>query len=179
MKVCRCCAVEKEFAAFPLRDGKVDTRCLDCKAAYHLAWREKNRAKRAAYDKAWATANKERALATKRRWVEKNPEKSKECVAAGGRKWAKKNVHKINAKTSRRKALRLQATPAWADSKAIDQYYLIARFLTEELGTPFQVDHVVPLQSKQVCGLHVQTNLSILPAAWNAKKGNRTWPGKP
>lgn len=59
------------------------------------------------------------------------------------------------------------------------QYYLIAGYLSRELGVLFSVDHVVPLKSDFVCGLHAQTNMSILPAAWNAKKGNRSWPGMP
>ena len=60
-----------------------------------------------------------------------------------------------------------QRTPSWADSNAIAAIYRKAR----ELG--HTVDHVVPLQGKNVSGLHVEYNLQILSRAENSAKGNR------
>lgn len=129
--------------------------------------------------KDWYALNGDRVQAKNTEWRAANPEKAKANQERATARWRAANPHRVTAKQAKRTAAQLQATPKWADSKAIDQYYLIASYLSVELNSPFQVDHVVPLQSKQVCGLHAQTNLSILPAAWNAKKGNRTWPGKP
>lgn len=79
---------------------------------------------------------------------------------------------KNNAKAAQRRAVKLQATPVWADKEKIKEVYRQARKLSKEFGVEFQVDHIVPLQSDIVCGLHCWENLQLLEASLNKSKSN-------
>ena len=79
-------------------------------------------------------------------------------------------------KAWQRRMLRLrQATPKWVNWEKIHALELQRDRLNEAAadGELFHLDHVVPLQGAVVCGLHVHTNLQIIPMAENVKKGNR------
>lgn len=73
---------------------------------------------------------------------------------------------------SRRRAARLKAMPVWANRQEIDALYAQAQALTESTGTDWHVDHIIPLRGKNVCGLHVETNLRVISAHENHRKAN-------
>jgi hypothetical protein len=75
--------------------------------------------------------------------------------------------------TGARRALQKKATPKWTDKRLMRGIYERA----VEAG--LTVDHVVPLKSPLVCGLHCEDNLSPIPATDNTRKGNRWWPDMP
>lgn len=52
-------------------------------------------------------------------------------------------------------------------------FYRHAQLVTTESGIPHEVDHIIPLQGKRVSGLHVETNLRVIPQAVNRAKNNR------
>lgn len=79
----------------------------------------------------------------------------------------------IRHHAAKRRAFKLQRTPSWADMEAIKVIYRQARMLSTGTGVPHHVDHKVPLQGKQVSGLHVHQNLQILTGSENSKKSNR------
>jgi len=65
----------------------------------------------------------------------------------------------------RRKEVKIR-TPKWANLEKIKQFYL-------ERKKGYHVDHIVPLQGKNVSGLHVENNLQYLTAKQNISKGNK------
>jgi hypothetical protein len=58
-----------------------------------------------------------------------------------------------------------RAMPAWVDAGALKTIYI-------NCPAGCEVDHIVPLAGRNVCGLHVPWNLQYLPAAENRRKRN-------
>lgn len=105
--------------------------------------------------------------------------KTKFSVSASGRRYGRVPQDVERAKTANRRSRKLEATPIWADGEAILKIYADATRLSIETGIAHHVDHIVPLTSKYVCGLHCEFNLQVLMWKDNLKKHNRTWPNQP
>lgn len=91
----------------------------------------------------------------------------------------KANPGKVNASTVKRRTAKMKRTPAWLtpdDFWMIEQAYEIAALRTKVLGVQFHVDHVLPLQGQYVSGLHVPTNLQVIPWRDNIVKANKFLP---
>ncbi len=89
--------------------------------------------------------------------------------------WNRANKAKKNAHTKKREATKLNRTPKWLTSLHFDQievFYQEAQRITELPGIKMNVDHIVPLQGKNVSGLHVPWNLQVITAVANYTKHN-------
>lgn len=90
--------------------------------------------------------------------------------------YSKNNPHIRTAIKANYRALTLNATPKWltrTQKKQISEFYKESKRLTKETGIKHHVDHVIPLQGKNVRGLHVPWNLQILTESENCSKSNK------
>lgn len=128
---------------------------------YWREYRAERLEQRRAQDREYGAKNSARIVERVRLWRLNNPERAKQGRLAD---------------QNRRRANLLNACPAWADEAAIDHIYDQAAKTTKATGVRHEVDHVIPLLGKSVCGLHVQTNLRIVPQTVNRRKSAKVVP---
>jgi hypothetical protein len=189
-KACTKCGVVKPLDAFYLaRRNKAHGRmgrCIECGKLYArenadlvrtLAARtyQRNPAGIQARAVAWNAENTDRRKEIRAKWTAANNELMKEIRRA----WVLANPDKVLAATRRRQLARTGAVPSWANRKEMRLFYAEARRLTKETGVMHSVDHIVPVVSELVCGLHCEANLQVMSHSANASKGNRWWPDMP
>lgn len=148
-------------------------------ARYHAKNRDRIKARKHAY---YAARPEQRALeqaayyAANKERIGSYRSVNKEKLSRYFSDYRKRNRIAIRAKVARYRAACLLATPKWANHFFIEEIYDLAMRRTAMTGFDWHVDHIVPLQSKSVCGLHVEHNLQVIPAALNFSKGNHRWP---
>lgn len=112
------------------------------------------------------------------RTIDKTPERrEKKRIACLN--WKRANIEYARAADRARWALTRQPGLSWIDREEILQIYFLAVTATKLFGEPYEVDHIVPVRSKLVCGLHVPWNLQIIKRSENRARGNRSWPDMP
>jgi len=162
-------------------------RNRDAKKVWYDANVEEARTRAREYARQHPEANKARAAA----WRKANPERTKllrqKAIERRKARWIEyleqerqrylKNYRadpgKFTAKGAKRRAATLQATPPWCDLAGIVAIYREAQHLSAITGIDHDVDHIVPLSGKNVCGLHVPINLQIIPSSANRRKLNK------
>ena len=140
--------------------------------ATHKKYYEANKEIRNAKSKAWHEANKEKHSNLMKAWYKVN----KEEHAVRKKAWQQANKDKVNALAAKRHASKLNRTPSWLtkeDLAEIKDIYSMANRRTQVEGIQYHVDHIIPLQGKNISGLHVPSNMQILRARDNISKGNR------
>jgi hypothetical protein len=181
MKFCKVCNKDLPSSLFKIK-GKVGT-CIPCmklrKSNYYFDNKEeiskkqseyqKNSLKVKAYQAAYFQKNKEVNARATKKWRDNHPLQHQQITKQDYLK--RKNSWPDYVATRRAKLL--QAIPKWANKEKVKSIYLKAAQLTLETGIQHHVDHIVPLNSKLVCGLHWEGNLEPLPALENMLKGNR------
>tara|TARA_R110000868_G_scaffold117284_1_gene311705 strand:+ start:82 stop:678 length:597 start_codon:yes stop_codon:yes gene_type:complete len=117
-------------------------------------------------DEAKYKASGGRAAAEKRR--ESRPISGARIAAR--KRWAARNKWYAAADRAQRRMLAKYPVSA-ADKVEMDGMYLFCNIFPG-----FEVDHIIPVKGKNVCGLHVLKNLQVIPRSENRRKGNSFCP---
>lgn len=147
--------------------------CVECNRIYKKAERKRNPEHVRQRKRAWDSRNKER-VASSRKERETEADRIKNRERAAAHYWA--NKAEYFARSIKRQARVKRATPAWADHEKIKTKYKEQQTMSRLTGVPHDVDHVIPLQSDVVCGLHVESNLRVILSRDNRIKSNK-WEG--
>lgn len=181
--------------------SKKDFLCSRCKSChfkysedskeklknYRSNYRSKNKNKNKNYAKEYRIKNKEKLIIKdsiryqfrkEKVYIQKAIyySKNKEKISKWMSEYKKNNRGLFNDMHNRRRMAKLHRTPPWLTEdhkKQIRSFYLESSRITKETGIKHHVDHIVPLQGKDVSGLHVPWNLQILTAVENSKKKNK------
>ena len=164
MRCCKCRETKPK-----IEFGGHNGYCKPCYNAWRREWRRTNRD--------LVAAQEARALARdpgrRNRYDRRSYEKHRGKRVAKSRRWNVENKHIVSAREAARRAAQRRSVPKWADLRAINEIYLRA------YKEGKHVDHIVPLKSPIVCGLHCEANLQLLEPRANISKGNRIWPDMP
>lgn len=156
-KICKKCNTEKSLSDFhkcSRNKRGVQSKCKNC--ASKLA-------------KERYIENTEKVLLINARWRNKHRDRHRKAQ----KEWEQKNPSSKYFHTAVRRARKKNATPAWADMDRIKYKYAHCHWLNKTFGYNMHVDHIIPLSGKNVCGLHVHTNLQIIAAEENLRKHNK------
>lgn len=186
MKKCYKCKIKKELKDFNKNKSNKDGLQSKCRSCFKL-YNYKNKLKIKLNNKKYYENNKEVIKENSRINRKNNPIRyyqynvnyrinNKDKIKRDGKLYARNNKHVINHNNSNHRAKKLQATPKWLtgfDLEYIKNIYTQSSELTRITGIKYNVDHIVPLNSKLVCGLHVPWNLQVIEQSENIKKSNK------
>jgi len=171
------------FTGEPCKHGHIAPRktkgaCLDCikdewkrgsetRAEYFRKYNQRDEVKERKHE--WYEQNREAVIAR----ANTTPDHRKREYR---KTWADNNLLSIRANTKVRRRKHREATPPWltrAQKSEMRALYQAAILSSQTTGEQYVVDHIYPLRSEVVCGLHVPWNLRIITQKENLEKSNK------
>lgn len=181
MKTCIKCKIPKKtedfYANKRMKDG-LGSFCIECHKIDGRARKARDRAnpeykaKELAYKKEYRERTVEQRAAYMAEWREKNRQKVNEY----GKTYRNDRKEHYNFLCQKRKIDTMNRTPKWLtedDFWMIEEVYKLASLRAKMFGFSWHVDHIIPLRGKNVSGLHVPTNLQVVPWIENQRKTNK------
>lgn len=182
-KFCSKCRFEKDRSEFHKNKARYDglnNFCKPCAKVSGRKYRQEHPEKNKERCDRWRFNNRDKWNEISRKYREENPEYYEQYFLENADRervrksqWKKDNPHKVQQYNAKRRASERNATPLWADEWIINEIYELSVLRSEMTGIEWHVDHIVPLISDVVCGLHTEHNLRVITAAENYKKNNR------
>jgi hypothetical protein len=171
MKRCNTCGTDKPTTEFYKNRAMKDGLGYTCKSCIK-EYRSLNKDRLKTYGKEHYKKNRDTYLQQRREYYLANREQQLEY----SKEYCANNLDKKAASNAKRRAALLQRIPKWLtddDWFMIDEIYDLARLRSEITGVPHEVDHIYPLQGKDVSGLHCPQNLRVITEAENREKSNK------
>lgn len=160
MKECNKCLEHKPFSEFHKNKNTKDGtayHCKSCVKTYVSNWQKENPDKTRRKSNTWRNKNRARLNNTQSLW-------------------RKNNSGHANFLSTQYQMKKQKRIPIWLtkeDLKEINEIYKLAEKLTKDTGISHEVDHIIPLNGKNISGLHCPQNLQILSKTDNRKKSNK------
>lgn len=137
-------------------------------------WAKRNRAAETKRQNAWRSANRDRVRRSARARWSANREKFNEYYREYRKQFEAAHPGLMRSWVQEYRQIKSKACPPWADLKKIEWFYeCAAKWNAENPNNRVEVDHFIPLRGKNVCGLHVHSNLQIINWLDNRSKGNK------
>lgn len=161
-KLCNHCRQEKEITAFyackRMKDGYFN-QCKQCTKQKAKIWAKENPEKR---KDVYTQYHRDKRGCVTREEYDKNRKEN-----AIGRQ---ASVFKYSSKRRQQK----KRVPCEFTDFVAEEAAALCKLRQKTTGITWHVDHIVPLNHRKACGLHLWTNLQVVPDYWNFRKGNRT-----
>lgn len=179
-KCIKCLQIKPAIEFHKRKDSKDGLRneCKVCAVKRASLWSKENKNKRNQYLKDYYIENAEKIKKKSRKWRRDNPEKARlqdslksktrcrKTENLRSREYRKNNPEKINARSAEYRNKKKCSGLYRAYRSEIRQFY-------KNCPEGFEVDHILPISHKLICGLHVPWNLQYLSKTDNRKKSNK------
>lgn len=143
-----------------------------CKVCYD----NKSKEEKVNYDKKYYIKNKIKILKRVKEYGKFYYINNKNKISDYGKIWRLNNKDSRLLSKSKRRTAKMNRMPNWLSKEQIDEikwFYKMSSFFTQITGEQYDVDHIIPLQGKDISGLHVPWNLQILHHSENCSKSNK------
>ena len=166
LKVCAECKILLAVDEFHKNKRRLDGYHEYCKKCRKNQYERRDKVSAVKRSAVRYALNKEALLAEMRVYYQKTRDKK---LAYGRNHYAKNRSAYVNNAASRKQHI-AQATPRWFDdlhALVLREAYDLAKLRAGATKINWDVDHVVPLRGRNVCGLHVLQNIAVIPRTLN------------